>query len=77
MPPEDATGALDFVAAFNDPVAVAKYAEGPRRYVPGFDALHRMTSLLLAEGTPEDARVLVLGAGGGLELDVLAEAHPG
>lgn len=67
---------LDFVAAFSDPEAVARYAEGPRRFVPGFEALHRMTALLLAEGSPSDARVLVLGAGGGLELKALAEAHP-
>lgn len=67
---------LDFIAAFNDPQAAAQYADGPRRYVPGYDALHRMTAILLAEGTPLDARVLVLGAGGGLELRALAEAHP-
>ena len=67
---------LDFIAAFEDPEAAARYAEGPRRFVPGFDALHRMTGILLAESTPPDARVLVLGAGGGLELRALAEAHP-
>lgn len=68
---------VDFLAAFRDPEAVSRYAEGPRRFVPGFDALHRMTSLLLAEATPPEARVLVLGAGGGLELKALAEAHAG
>lgn len=68
--------AMDFIAAFNDPQAAAQYAEGPRRFVPGYEALHRMTAILLAEGTPSDARVLVLGAGGGLELRALAEAHP-
>lgn len=67
---------LDFVAAFNDPQAAALYAEGPRRFVPGYEALHRMTAILLGEGTPAHARVLVLGAGGGLELRALAEAHP-
>ncbi|WP_113959611.1 class I SAM-dependent methyltransferase [Roseimicrobium gellanilyticum] len=61
---------------FDDPQAVSRYAENPPRLVPGFADLQRMTSLLLAERTPEDARVLVLGAGGGLELKVLAEAHP-
>jgi len=54
----------------------ARYAEGPYRQVPGLDGLHRMMSLLLAERAPEDGRVLVLGAGGGLELRALAEAHP-
>jgi tRNA (cmo5U34)-methyltransferase len=62
---------------FSDPDAVARYREGPPRQVPGFADLHRMTSLLLAERTPDDGRVLVLGAGGGLELEHLAEAHPG
>jgi tRNA (cmo5U34)-methyltransferase len=34
-----------------------------------------MVALLLAERAPAGARVLVLGAGGGLELKVFAEAH--
>lgn len=61
---------------FSDPQAVARYAEGPARIVPGFADLQRMTTLLLAERAPRDARVLVLGAGGGLELKVFAEARP-
>lgn len=74
--PSQANDQNDFVAAFSDPEAVARYAEGPRRFVPGFEALHRMTAILLAEAAPLDARVLVLGAGGGLELKALAEAQP-
>lgn len=65
-----------FIRAFEDPAAVARYGEGPRRFVPGLEALHRMTALLLAETAPETARVLVLGAGGGAELLALADAHP-
>lgn len=57
--------------------AAHTYAEGPPRQVPGFASLHRMVSLLLAERTPPEASVLVLGAGGGLELKALADAHPG
>jgi hypothetical protein len=38
--------------------------------------MQRMTMLLLAERIREQARVLVLGAGGGLELKVFAEAKP-
>ncbi len=53
------------------------YAEGPPRQVPGFDGLHRMSAMLLAERVPEKGRVLVLGAGGGLELKALGDAHPG
>jgi tRNA (cmo5U34)-methyltransferase len=62
---------------FADAAAVAHYAEGPPRLVPGLAALHRMSLLLLAERAPHDARVLVLGAGGGMELKVFAEAQPG
>jgi tRNA (cmo5U34)-methyltransferase len=65
------------MAPFSDPEAVARYTEVPRRVVPALDALHRMTTLLLAERCGADARILVLGAGGGLELKVFAEAQPG
>jgi tRNA (cmo5U34)-methyltransferase len=61
---------------FFDAQAVANYADGPRRFVPGLADLHRMVGILLAERAPRDAKVLVLGAGGGLELKALAEAHP-
>ncbi|MBO9375901.1 methyltransferase domain-containing protein [Sphingomonas histidinilytica] len=70
-------GALDFMKGFRDAEKVAQYPDGPRRFVPGLEAVHRMTGLLLAERVPDDGRVLVLGAGGGLELKALAEAHPG
>jgi tRNA (cmo5U34)-methyltransferase len=76
MPADIADGAQQFMRAFSDPAFVARYTEGPRRVVPGLDGLHRMTAVLLAERAPEHARVLVLGAGGGLELNALAEAHP-
>lgn len=57
--------------------AVRSYLEGPPRQVPGFSSLHRMAAMLIAERAPEDGRVLVLGAGGGLELRAFAEAHAG
>lgn len=53
------------------------YAEGPARQVPGFADLHRMTRLLLAERAPPDGKILVLGAGGGLEIEALAGEAPG
>jgi tRNA (cmo5U34)-methyltransferase len=58
---------------FSDPDAVARYAEGPPRIVPGFADLQRMATILLEEQAPQDARVLVVGAGGGLEIKVFAE----
>jgi tRNA (cmo5U34)-methyltransferase len=64
------------LAHFSDPAAVTRYAEGPPRFVPGFADLHRMTHILLAEQAAQEARVLVLGAGGGLELKALAEVEP-
>ena len=53
------------------------YREGPPRQVPGFASLHRMTTMLLAEAVPGEGRILVLGAGGGLELQAMAQAQPG
>jgi tRNA (cmo5U34)-methyltransferase len=64
------------LASFNSSQAAKHYGDGPRRAVPGFADLHRMTAILLAERAPEHARVLVLGAGGGLELRALADAQP-
>lgn len=56
--------------------AARHYAEGPPRQVPGFAGLHRMMNLLLAETLTDDAHILVLGAGGGLELKALADFRP-
>lgn len=68
---------IESMDPFSDPQAVARYTEGPPRIVPGYDGMQRMTTLLLAERVQDDARVLVLGAGGGLELKAFAQAHPG
>lgn len=38
--------------------------------------MQRMAALLLAERVPDDGNVLVLGAGGGLELKLFAEMQP-
>ncbi len=62
-------------AAAFDAAHARSYAEGPPRQVPGLAGLHRMTSLLLAERVRTNGRVLVLGAGGGLELKALADDH--
>lgn len=52
------------------------YLNGPPRQVPGFGDLHRMAIQLLAERVPAAGRLLVVGAGGGLELRGFAEAQP-
>lgn len=64
------------MSSFSDPQAVARYAEGPIRQVPGFLALQQMAMLLLAESVPANGHVLVVGAGGGLELKAFADAQP-
>ena len=58
------------------PGAGAGYADRVSRQVPGLDDLHQMVGLLLAERVPEGGRVLVVGAGGGMELAALAAVHP-
>lgn len=70
-------GTQRFLDQFADPGAIAHYAEGPPRFLPGFEAMHRMTGVLLAETMPENGRLLVLGAGGGLEIASLSTAFPG
>ena len=62
---------------FSNPTLVAGYAIETPRKVPGLADLHRMASLLLAEPAGATARMLVVGAGGGLELRAMAEAQPG
>lgn len=62
--------------SFSDPGAIAQYTDNLVRQVPGVHALHQMASVLLAERVPSDGCVLVLGAGGGMELKAFAEAHP-
>ncbi|KRA99152.1 methyltransferase [Devosia sp. Root685] len=57
--------------------AARNYADGPPRQVPGFAGIHRMMNLLLAETLPNDAQILVLGAGGGLEIKAMADFRPG
>lgn len=61
---------------FMDTTAVANYASDTPRKVPGLADLHRMATLLLDEQAPAAAHVLVVGAGGGLELVSLATARP-
>lgn len=65
------------MSSFSDPTAVDSYAKMAERNVPALRDLHRMVGLLLAEKVPADGRVLVLGAGGGLELRAMAGTHPG
>ena len=64
------------MSSFFNEHAAASYIDGPPRQVPGYAGLLRMAMLLLAERVPTVGRVLVLGAGGGLELKAFADVHP-
>ena len=65
------------MSSFSDQNAIAGYAENAIRRVPGLHDIHRMTALLLAERAPANGNVLVVGAGGGMELNVFARLFPG
>ncbi|HEY6001076.1 MAG TPA: class I SAM-dependent methyltransferase [bacterium] len=48
-----------------------------RASLPGYEALHAMVDDLLRQALPAQARLLIVGAGTGMELVTLGEAHPG
>ncbi len=61
---------------FEDPEHAARYSDGPVKFIPGFRDIHRMATVLIREQTPENAKILVHGAGGGLELEAFALDNP-
>lgn len=74
--PGHTVGMNERANSFGDASLVASYAQTAPNTVPGYHDIHTMASVLLAERAPDDARVLVLGAGGGLEVKAFATAHP-
>lgn len=63
--------------AYDEAVARDYENEGPARFAPGYRLMQQMALQLLSERAPDDARILVLGAGGGQELRAFATARPG
>ncbi len=61
---------------FLNPAVVSDYVRDTPRKVPGLTDLHKMATLLLAEQAKGVADVLVVGAGGGLEIMAMAEMRP-
>lgn len=66
---------MDEKLTFNTDTAT-EYDRGIRRTLPTYDGLLRLSSSALKLQTPNDATVLVIGAGGGNELVEFAEQHP-
>src|SRR5512138_850068 len=48
-----------------------------RASLPGYEALHAMVDDLLRPALPDEAHLLAVGVGTGMELLLLAAAHPG
>lgn len=61
----------------HNPAALENYERGPRWFVPGYDASHVMAAVLLHDRIGEQGDILVVGAGGGVELSVFARECPG
>ena len=67
----------DLNAKFAEPEWVGRYLkQGPPAFAPGHAGLLQMIAVLLAERMPGDGSILVVGAGGGLEVRYLARAEP-
>ena len=66
----------DNSSPFANAEAVAAYRQNALRNVPGLADLHRMAMLLLAEQAAAAAHMLIVGAGGGMEIGAMAEARP-
>lgn len=61
---------------YEDPDIVRRYAQGPCAFVPAYSHMQRMASQLIRENIGNEGKVLVLGAGGGLELEAFASRCP-
>lgn len=60
-----------------NPALSDDYEQGPRWFIPGYDASHAMAAVLLRDRLGEQGRILVVGAGGGVELAVFAQECAG
>jgi len=61
---------------YEDPEVVRRYAQGPTAFVPAYAHMQRMAAQLIRERIGDTGQVLVLGAGGGLELEAFAKLSP-
>jgi tRNA (cmo5U34)-methyltransferase len=73
---ERTSGAGSARSHFDGPRS-SHYDHKIRASIPGYEALHAMAHDFLRQELPETARILVVGAGTGMELLTLGVAHPG
>ncbi len=59
--------------SFMDEASVTSYVHDTPQKVPGLADLHKMTTLLLDERASSAPHILVVGAGGGLEIRAMAQ----
>ena len=68
----------EFKANYVDPERLKSYTvKGPPAFAPGHAGMLQMTGVLLSERMPNDGKLLIVGAGGGLETSYLAGVGPG
>jgi tRNA (cmo5U34)-methyltransferase len=60
-----------------NPTLTDNYDRGPRWFIPGYEASHAMAAVLLRDRIGENGRILVVGAGGGIELSAFAREATG
>jgi len=53
------------------------YEQAPRWFIPGYDVSHAIAAVLLRDRIGERGQILVLAAGGGVEMSVFARECPG
>lgn len=57
-----------------DEIPAEDYEKMTRKFIPGYDGLYSLAQILLAEDLPENAEILIIGAGGGKEITMFGKA---
>lgn len=57
-------------------IPATEYENLARKFIPGYDGLYSLAEVLLSEELADEAKILVVGAGGGKELLTFGKAFP-
>ena len=55
-------------------IPAEEYENLARKFIPGYDGLYSLAEVLLADNLPQQAEILVVGAGGGKEITTFGKA---